>query len=44
MERKTRISKGIIAAVILLSLSVAAALAAAPAKRVPTVEDLMNLK
>jgi dipeptidyl aminopeptidase/acylaminoacyl peptidase len=44
MERKTRISKGIIAAVILLSLSVAAVLAAAPAKRVPTVEDLMNLK
>jgi len=44
MTRKTRISKGIFAVVIFLSLMVTVAMAAAPAKRVPTIEDLMNLK
>jgi dipeptidyl aminopeptidase/acylaminoacyl peptidase len=41
MPRKTIVFSGLIIAVLVLSL---AAAAEAPAKRVPTIEDLMNLK
>ena len=44
MGRKFRISNGFVTVVIFLCLAVSAATAAAPARHVPTIEELMNLK